>query len=730
MIRVLFACVAVLCLVFAGHVETHAQLPVRTRTLLLLSNGANGIQVLAPPVMTSGYTIYFPDVSAPAVNAVLQVQSRIGTAAYLKWTVAPSIDVPVIFEEQQQGSFNLRRRTPFMSGPQGSPGLGAFDGQASRQQASQTASGQYSGILTGQSNTASGQLSLAVGGDSNRAIKRHATILGGRNNYSDGVYALVVSGYNNRATKDFSLVVGGNYNLADGLLSAIVSGDSNRIDGTSDTSVIMSGASNSILASKSSTILSGNDNTVGLLTSPTNNSIILGGGGITVKSSNTLVWSGSNSNYSVDDANAAVLHNADLVLTNSTNSASRLTFLEPSTSAVYPGDNTISLRAGAMSSNSSYVLPTSIGTLGQVLRIASVAGTEATLDWGSTATVSGSPTQVAFFKSATELTSSADVAWDTTLRTLNLTTTSRSSELLALSESGAQTANDTTMSLINTSTSTSTLTKRGLMISSTGSWTGTNIGLSVAVSDGTSNYAATFTGGRVGIGDDTPDAVLDLDGDLAYTEYSYTGTLVAGNNNDVDFDGNDNRFALVRVSTQTAARKITGFEGGVAGKTFNLINASGHPIIIEPQSTGSAAANRIITPDNDNVAIAFRSSAQFTYSGVDSRWYVSATSPSNVVSFPPTDQTVTGAGATLASSTSAYLRINNTSANNQNVALEDGVTPGQVVIVQNIPTSAKNITLTGANVNVLATDATLQAGQAIILVWDGTQWQGAAAKGG
>jgi hypothetical protein len=286
------------------------------------------------------------------------------------------------------------------------------------------------------------------------------------------------------------------------------------------------------------------------------------------------------------------------------------------------------------------------------------------------------------------------------------------------------------MSLINTSTSTTTLTKRGLLISSTGSWTGTNIGLSVAASGGTSNYAAIFTGGRVGVGDDTPDATLDLDGDLAYTEYSYTGTLVAGNNNDVDFDGNDNRFALVRVGTQTATRTITGFEGGVAGKTFTIINASGYPIVIEPQSTASVAANRIITPDNDKVAVAFRSSAQFTYSGVDSRWYVSSISPSNVVSFPPTDQTVTGAGATLASSTSAYLRINNSSANNQNVALEDGVTPGQVVIVQNIPASAKNITLTGANVNVLATDATLQAGQAIILVWDGTQWQGAASKGG
>lgn len=710
---------------------------VRGRKLILNDGGAAGGQkntiLIAPQDSTSqtqDYSLLLPASPAPAINAVMQVESLLGTTAFMKWTVAPSLDVAVIFEEQQQGSLNIRRRTAYMSGPQASPGLGAFDAQASRELASQTASGQYAGILAGRSNTSSGQLSLVGGGDSNFASARHAMILGGRNNLTSDVYALTLSGYRNRATNDYALVATGNYNLADGVLSVIITGDSNDVDGTSDTSVIINGASNSIIASKSSIIISGHDNTIGQISAATSNSMILGGGGLTVKSSNTLAWSGSNTLYQIEDANAAVLHNADVVLTNSTNSSSRLTFMEPSTSTTYPNDNTVSLRAGAMTSNTSYVLPSTLGAVGQVPRIASISGSEATLDWLTvSATFSGTPTQVAFFKSSTELTSSADVAWDTTLRTLNLVTTSRSSELLALSESGAQTANDTTMSLINTSTSTSTLTKRGLLISSTGSWTGTNIGLSVAASGGTSNYAAIFTGGRVGVGDDTPDATLDLDGDLAYTEYSYTGTLAA-TNNDVNFDGSDNRFALVRVGTQTAARTITGFTGGVAGKIFNIINASGFPIIIEAQSTGSAAANRIITPDNDKLAIAFRSSAQFTYSGVDSRWYVSAASPSNVVSFPPTDQTVTGAGATLASSTSAYLRINNTSANNQNVALEDGVTSGQVVIVQNVPASAKNITLTGANVNVLATDATLQAGQAIVLVWDGAQWQGAASKGG
>ncbi len=733
--------ILVLLLVIAIHQPVFAQQSgdLRGRTLILNDGGsAAGTRkntiLIAPQDSTSqtqDYTLLLPSAPAPAINAVLQVESLLGTTAYLKWTVAPSIDVPIIFEEQQQGSFNIRRRTAFMSGPQGSPGLGAFDGQASRELASQTASGQYAAILSGRSNTSSGQLSLAIGGDSNRATARHATVLGGRNNLTSDVYSLVVSGYRNRATNDYSLVVSGNYNLADGLLSAIVTGDSNSIDGFSDTSVIINGSSNAIVASVSSTILSGNDNRIGLAGFPSSNSIILGGGGVTVRSSNTLVWSGTNSLYQVDDANAAVVHNADLVLTNSTNSSSRLTFMEPSASASYPADNTVSLRAGAMTTNTSYVLPSTLGAVGQVPRIASISGSEATLDWLTVSTTfSGTPTQVAFFKSSTELTSSADVAWDTTLRTLNLVTTSRSSELLALSESGAQTANDTTMSLINTSTSTSTLTKRGLLISSTGSWTGTNIGLSVAASGGTSNYAAIFTGGRVGVGDDTPDATLDLDGDLAYTEYSYTGTLVAGNNNDVDFDGNDNRFALVRVGTQGGTRTITGFEGGVAGKTFTLINASGYPIIIKSESAGSTTANRVTTTTGQDQVVSNRATAQFVYSGIDSRWYFSASSQSSTIGFTPTEFDIIGAGNVLPSSTANYLQLDNTSGNNQDVTLEDGTTVGQILIVQLLSTSAKNVTLTGANVVGSAADRGLNSGQAVILVWDGTDWQISAAKGG
>ena len=746
-----------MCLVFTGHVQLHAQLPVRTKQLILRSP-SNGTITISPQTPQSAqYTLLLPSV-APTQDAVLQVLSMSGTTATMHWRVASNLDLVPVFEEAVFGQRNIRRRTQFLvSGIQGvpPPGEGAIDLQGERSSVLNTASGDYAGILAGKDNRATGSYGLVLGGNANQATGAfYPLVANGNQNVAGNSYSTVLNGFQNQVSGYSSAILGGSSNSISGQSSLIGIGDGNTI--TSDSSVILAGVGNritsrasgiligrrNVVSGDSSLIVSGSSNSVQARSSLIlagssnsvlgNSSLLLGGNGLTIAGDNAAAWSGGSGSYRVNESQTFVVHNADVILARSTGASSKLTFVEPTTDNVYPSANTVSLRAGAMASNATYVLPTTLGAVGQVPRISSISGDEATLDWLSiSSTLSGAPTQVAFFKTATELSSSSDVSWDTLNRTFTLINTSKPSELLSLSKSGSQTSNDTAMSILVTTTSTSTLTKRALLISSTGSWTGTNVGLAVTASGGTNNYAALFSSGRVGIGDDTPDATLDLDGDLAYTEYSFTGTWAAVTNNDVDFDGNDNRFVLVRVGTQSAARTITGFEGGVAGKTFNLINASGFPIFIEAQSTGSVAANRIITPDNDKVAIAHRSSAQFVYSGVDSRWYVTTTSPSNVVSFSPTDQTVAGAGAVLATSTSAYLRVSNNTANNQDVTVEDGVTVGQVVIVQNVPASTKNITLTGGNVdNVLATDKTLQPGQALILVWDGTDWQGAAAKGG
>ncbi len=66
---------------------------------------------------------------------------------------------------------------------------------------------------------------------------------------------------------------------------------------------------------------------------------------------------------------------------------------------------------------------------------------------------------------------------------------------------------------VSATSSTSSVNKTGVDIQSTGTWNGTsaiNIGLNVNATGGTTNYAALFSGGNVGIGTTAPGAVLDI----------------------------------------------------------------------------------------------------------------------------------------------------------------------------------------------------------------------------
>lgn len=92
-------------------------------------------------------------------------------------------------------------------------------------------------------------------------------------------------------------------------------------------------------------------------------------------------------------------------------------------------------------------------------------------------------------------------------------TTAASAKFTTLA-SGARTSGITAVSFSNTSTSaTASINKIGLNIQSTGNWSGTgavNTALVVNATGGTTNYAATFDGGNVGISNSTPGTLLHV----------------------------------------------------------------------------------------------------------------------------------------------------------------------------------------------------------------------------
>jgi hypothetical protein len=83
----------------------------------------------------------------------------------------------------------------------------------------------------------------------------------------------------------------------------------------------------------------------------------------------------------------------------------------------------------------------------------------------------------------------------------------------------------------NATSSTASITKTGLDIQATGSWTGAsarNVGLSVTVSGGTANYSALFTGGNVGIGVASPSQALDVAGNIQASNFISTSGGLSG----------------------------------------------------------------------------------------------------------------------------------------------------------------------------------------------------------
>ncbi len=403
------------------------------RSLLLNDGGTAGTNkntiTFIPPnaaTLTTDYSLVLPT-AIPTTGNFLRAGTVTGTVITLDWNAVSTATSP--YEEATAFQRNIRRITSLVNGTQVTPGFLATDLQAGHTAAGQTATANYSIIAGGSENTNSGQNSGILSGNLNSVASNESAIGGGVSNTisSSGFRSFIGAGSTNTVSVNFSAVVGGQNNTVSGGInefigggqgnsvsvnySAIGGGQSNSITGgqflfigggssnsaSINNAVIGGGANNAVTGGQYGAILGGSSNTVtgnsaSILGGVSNSvsgqySAVVGGQNLTLTGAQSLGFS-TGAAMTVSTSNVFVVGNANIWLANNSGTASELRFYESqASSGAFPAATTnyVAFKAGtAMSNDNTYTLPTTIGTSGQVLRVASSpapTATTAQLDW-------------------------------------------------------------------------------------------------------------------------------------------------------------------------------------------------------------------------------------------------------------------------------------------------------------------------------------------------------------
>jgi hypothetical protein len=126
---------------------------------------------------------------------------------------------------------------------------------------------------------------------------------------------------------------------------------------------------------------------------------------------------------------------------------------------------------------------------------------------------------------------------------------------------------------------------------------------------------------NVGINTTTPQAALDINGDLILR--SSPLALVNGNNNDIDIS--TTKSAHYVVTGTSSVFYLTGFQNGIDGKTFSVYNPSGFIMIIKHLSALSSAGNQIHTGTGLDFTMNSFSTVTFRYQTNDNAWHIVST---------------------------------------------------------------------------------------------------------
>lgn len=367
------------------------------------------------------------------------------------------------------------------------------------------------------------------------------------------------------------------------------------------------------------------------------------------------------------------------------------------------------------------VMPSSLRNRDSMYTFA-VNGRTGSMVWYKVYDVDGSLNQVSFFSGGQAVRGHNNFTYDQNRQQLVLTSTVESPMFIMRNQGGIKTGDTVLLIQNNVTSSDAGAVATGLNIESHGTLSGAgsrNIGLLVSARNASSNVAAAFVNGAVGIGTATPNTQFDMTGDFATREINYTGNLVDGQAN-VEFTPG-NRTSFVRIASSLAGPvTISGIAGGFDGKQITLYNATSRNVTVAAEGLTSLAQNRVRTPTDVDLVITPGAAYQLIYSGTEQRWRATFASPSDLTMMGRAEVTV-GANNTFLPSNASYLRVKSTGGSQRyDVYLDNGTVPGQILVVENV--GPKDIVFRGTNIIMDNAFNTMAPGDCCIFVWNGTKW--------
>lgn len=133
-------------------------------------------------------------------------------------------------------------------------------------------------------------------------------------------------------------------------------------------------------------------------------------------------------------------------------------------------------------------------------------------------------------------------------------------------------------------------------------------------------------GQNVGVNTSTPEAALDVVGDVIFR----TVNLATADGVTLSMDVNSEKSKSYRITGPTADFTIAGMGAGIDGRVISLFNRSGFAMQLNNEDANAATTDQIVTGSGADLTIANKGSVTLQYDGDEGKWVVTGSSKSPV----------------------------------------------------------------------------------------------------